>query len=166
MTGRNGRSSWERQGIVAFCTCQWNRMELFRFHSASRAVSQKTFSLKRSIFNKIIDCNFICSMLLCHFTFLCLIDPIFIHYAQQQIAKIFCLEVWPPMMYPIMHYNTQHKSSIFGTNDHSMQCLNCLKNNCTCVSMQDPRCSKVWKLLRRGGGDSLYISVWKGPSQY
>jgi hypothetical protein len=21
---RNGRSSWERQGIVAFCTCQWN----------------------------------------------------------------------------------------------------------------------------------------------
>jgi nucleoid-associated protein YejK len=27
MTGRNGRSSWERQGIVAFCTCQWNRTE-------------------------------------------------------------------------------------------------------------------------------------------
>jgi len=21
---RNGRSSWERQGIIAFCTCQWN----------------------------------------------------------------------------------------------------------------------------------------------
>jgi hypothetical protein len=21
---RNGRSSWERQGIVAFCTWQWN----------------------------------------------------------------------------------------------------------------------------------------------
>jgi len=24
MTGRNGRGSWERQGITAFCTCQWN----------------------------------------------------------------------------------------------------------------------------------------------
>ena len=24
ITKRNGRSSWERQGIVAFCTCQWN----------------------------------------------------------------------------------------------------------------------------------------------
>jgi len=24
MTERNGRSSLERQGIVAFCTCQWN----------------------------------------------------------------------------------------------------------------------------------------------
>jgi hypothetical protein len=24
ITERNGRSSWERQGIVAFCTCQWN----------------------------------------------------------------------------------------------------------------------------------------------
>ena len=23
MTGRNGRGSWERQGITAFCTCQW-----------------------------------------------------------------------------------------------------------------------------------------------
>jgi hypothetical protein len=22
-TERNGRSSWERQGIVAFCTCRW-----------------------------------------------------------------------------------------------------------------------------------------------
>jgi hypothetical protein len=21
---RNGRSSWEQQGIVKFCTCQWN----------------------------------------------------------------------------------------------------------------------------------------------
>jgi hypothetical protein len=26
MTGRNGRSSWEQQGIIAFCTCQWNRI--------------------------------------------------------------------------------------------------------------------------------------------
>jgi len=24
MIGKNGRSSWERQGITAFCTCQWN----------------------------------------------------------------------------------------------------------------------------------------------
>ena len=24
ITERNGRSSWERRGIVAFCTCQWN----------------------------------------------------------------------------------------------------------------------------------------------
>jgi len=24
ITERNGRSSWEQQGIVAFCTCQWN----------------------------------------------------------------------------------------------------------------------------------------------
>jgi hypothetical protein len=24
ITERNGRSSWEWQGIVAFCTCQWN----------------------------------------------------------------------------------------------------------------------------------------------
>jgi hypothetical protein len=24
ITERNGRSSRERQGIVAFCTCQWN----------------------------------------------------------------------------------------------------------------------------------------------
>jgi len=24
ITERNGRSSWERHGIVAFCTCQWN----------------------------------------------------------------------------------------------------------------------------------------------
>jgi hypothetical protein len=23
MTGRNGRGSWEWQGITAFCTCQW-----------------------------------------------------------------------------------------------------------------------------------------------
>jgi len=22
---RNGRRSWERQGIVAFCACQWNK---------------------------------------------------------------------------------------------------------------------------------------------
>jgi hypothetical protein len=28
MTERNGRSSWERQGIVTFCVCQWNRIEL------------------------------------------------------------------------------------------------------------------------------------------
>jgi hypothetical protein len=25
MTERNGRSSRERQGIIAFCTCQWHR---------------------------------------------------------------------------------------------------------------------------------------------
>jgi hypothetical protein len=24
ITERNGRSSWEQQGIVTFCTCQWN----------------------------------------------------------------------------------------------------------------------------------------------
>jgi hypothetical protein len=24
ITGRNGRSSWLWQGIVPFCTCQWN----------------------------------------------------------------------------------------------------------------------------------------------
>jgi hypothetical protein len=24
VTERNGRSSWEQQGIIAFCTCQWN----------------------------------------------------------------------------------------------------------------------------------------------
>jgi len=24
VTDRNGRSSWEWQGIVAFCTCEWN----------------------------------------------------------------------------------------------------------------------------------------------
>jgi len=24
VTERNGRSCWEWQGIVAFCTCQWN----------------------------------------------------------------------------------------------------------------------------------------------
>jgi len=24
ITERNRRSSWERQGIVTFCTCQWN----------------------------------------------------------------------------------------------------------------------------------------------
>jgi hypothetical protein len=23
ITERNGRSSWEQQGIVAFCICQW-----------------------------------------------------------------------------------------------------------------------------------------------
>jgi hypothetical protein len=27
MTGRNGRSSWEQQGIIAFCACQRNRIE-------------------------------------------------------------------------------------------------------------------------------------------
>jgi hypothetical protein len=26
VTERNGRSSLEQQGIVAFCTCQWNEM--------------------------------------------------------------------------------------------------------------------------------------------
>jgi len=26
ITERNGRSSWERQGIVEFCTCQWNEL--------------------------------------------------------------------------------------------------------------------------------------------
>jgi len=31
-------------------------------------------------------------MLLCHFTFLRLVDPIIIHYALRQIAKIFCLK--------------------------------------------------------------------------
>jgi len=24
ITDRNRRSSWERSGMVAFCTCQWN----------------------------------------------------------------------------------------------------------------------------------------------
>jgi len=24
LTERNGRSSWERQGVVVFCMCQWN----------------------------------------------------------------------------------------------------------------------------------------------
>jgi len=24
ITERNGRSPWEWQGIIAFCTCQWN----------------------------------------------------------------------------------------------------------------------------------------------
>jgi hypothetical protein len=28
VTERNGSSSWERQGIVAFCTCQWNERVL------------------------------------------------------------------------------------------------------------------------------------------
>jgi len=27
ITERNGRSCWERQGIVTFCTCQWNEIE-------------------------------------------------------------------------------------------------------------------------------------------
>ena len=26
ITERNGRSSWEQQGIVTFCTCQWNEL--------------------------------------------------------------------------------------------------------------------------------------------
>jgi hypothetical protein len=26
ITGSNGRSSWERKGIFAFCTCQWNEI--------------------------------------------------------------------------------------------------------------------------------------------
>ena len=28
ITERNGRSSWEQQGIVTFCTCQWNEWKL------------------------------------------------------------------------------------------------------------------------------------------
>jgi hypothetical protein len=31
MNGKNGRSSCERQGITAFCTCQWNEHEWFIF---------------------------------------------------------------------------------------------------------------------------------------
>ena len=26
ITEKNGRSSWEHHGIIAFCTCQWNEM--------------------------------------------------------------------------------------------------------------------------------------------
>ena len=32
ITERNGRSSWERQGIVAFCTSQWNEWINLLFH--------------------------------------------------------------------------------------------------------------------------------------
>jgi hypothetical protein len=33
ITEGNGRSSWERQGIVTFCTCQWN--EWMNFENVS-----------------------------------------------------------------------------------------------------------------------------------
>jgi hypothetical protein len=62
------------------------------------------------------------------------------------------VQVWPPMIYHTMHYNTQHKPSIFGTNDYSRKCLHCLKNKCTCASVQHPCDSKLWKLGGGGGG--------------
>ena len=33
ITERNGRSSWEQQGIIAFCTCQWNEWRLVCNHN-------------------------------------------------------------------------------------------------------------------------------------
>jgi hypothetical protein len=83
--------------------------------------------------------------------------------------RIFCLKTTESgslatMIYPFMQYNTQQKPSIYGTNDHGRKCLNRLKNKCTCASVQDPHSSKLWKLLRGGGEDLLYIPLLKGPS--
>ena len=60
ITERNGRSFWERQGIVAFCACQWNEWftithsELTWVSSYSSLIEQITqltdSSLKLSIF--------------------------------------------------------------------------------------------------------------------
>jgi hypothetical protein len=44
------------------------------------------FNLKRSIFNKRNNCTFMCLMLLCYFTFHCLVDLI-LNYVLRQIAK-------------------------------------------------------------------------------
>ena len=39
ITERNGRSSWERQAIIAFCTCQWNEWNECVFHIQYTTVS-------------------------------------------------------------------------------------------------------------------------------
>jgi hypothetical protein len=40
MTGRNGRSSREHQGIIAYCTCQWNRIDYVNSSHETKCLSQ------------------------------------------------------------------------------------------------------------------------------
>jgi len=47
------------------------------------------FSLKRSVFNKWNSCTVICSMLLCYFTFICLVDVILTRDIQWYIVNGF-----------------------------------------------------------------------------
>jgi len=44
ITERNGRSSWERQGIVKFCTCQWNEWMENTIKACAAVLAQMTAS--------------------------------------------------------------------------------------------------------------------------
>jgi hypothetical protein len=59
MTGRNGRSPWERQGIFAFCTCQWNRIEYywltFKVRNVSSLVSSSWSFLPFRMFHWVVS---------------------------------------------------------------------------------------------------------------
>ena len=48
ITERNGRSSWERQGIIAFCTCQWIEWMKVCFVSIFYSFSVSVFVYKIS----------------------------------------------------------------------------------------------------------------------
>jgi hypothetical protein len=61
ITEKNGRISWERQGIIAFCTCQWNEWmnwhaigsrcrTLFWSHS-QRSTGHPTHYLRKFLWN-------------------------------------------------------------------------------------------------------------------
>ena len=64
MIGKNGRSSWERQGITAFCTCQWNERNIH--HRIRQFFSSETLHNKCCTKTLLIICPaplvfFICS---------------------------------------------------------------------------------------------------------
>ena len=50
MIGKNGRSSWERQGITAFCTCQWNDLMLFCLHAFQLNVRHASYNNETPFF--------------------------------------------------------------------------------------------------------------------
>ena len=55
ITERNGRSSWEWQGIIAFRTCQWNDNECVQLHVSIEIIYAK-FKIVLKV-NHLNDCN-------------------------------------------------------------------------------------------------------------
>jgi hypothetical protein len=80
ITETNGRSSWEREGIVAFCTCRWNEWKNFSsppsasFHQLPVLVHWPITDTKLDCtsgvqtWEETIQCRFICRRMLISIT--------------------------------------------------------------------------------------------------
>jgi len=84
MTGRNGRGSWERQGITAFCTCQWIDWLI--------SVMWKLWSHCLLRKQKYVHCRFVVGTVLEYLVFIAVQDYFFDNSFLNTVAMFICTE--------------------------------------------------------------------------